>query len=204
MTVPTSTDITWHPANLDHDERERLLDQRGCVVWFTGFSGAGKSTIARKVEEGLLKRNKHAYVLDGDNLRMGLNVDLGFAPEDRTENIRRVGHLAQLFADAGTLTLTAFISPYRADRAAARANLPVGRFIECHIATSLEECERRDPKGLYKKVRSGEIGSFTGISAPYEPPENAEIVLHTTGRTIEQTAQEVIDYLDANGLLSGV
>jgi adenylylsulfate kinase len=203
MTEPKSDDITWHPANLTHDERERLIDQRGCVVWFTGFSGSGKSTIARKVEELLLARHKHAYVLDGDNLRMGLNADLGFSPTDRSENIRRVGHLAQLFADAGTITLTAFISPYRADRAAARAHLPAGRFIECHVATSLEACEQRDPKGLYDKARAGEIPSFTGISAPYEAPEAPEIRLRTEGRSIDDTAAEVVAYLDDHGLLAG-
>lgn len=200
---PKSSDITWHPANLPHDERERLLDQKGCVVWFTGFSGAGKSTVARKVEELLLQQGKTAYVLDGDNLRMGLNVDLGFSADDRTENIRRVGHLAQLFADAGVITLTAFISPYRADRAAARKLVPADRFLECHVATSLAACEARDPKGLYKKVRAGEIGSFTGISAPYEPPESPEIRLITEGRSVEEVAREVVDHLERCGLLAG-
>lgn len=203
MEDPKSDNITWHAANLTHEARELAIDQRGCVVWFTGLSGAGKSTIARMVEEFLLKKNKVAYVLDGDNLRLGLNSDLTFAPEDRTENIRRVGSVAQLFADAGILTLTAFISPYRADRAAARARLPEGRFIECHVATTLAECEARDPKGLYKRVRSGEITEFTGISAPYEAPEDAEIVLHTAGKSIEDTAQEVVQYLTAVGFLKG-
>ncbi|MEZ4316120.1 MAG: adenylyl-sulfate kinase [Myxococcota bacterium] len=202
MSETRSENITWHKANLTHDEREAAIDQRGCVVWFTGFSGSGKSTVARKVEELLLRRGKVAYVLDGDNLRMGLNRDLGFAPGDRTENIRRVGAVAQLFADAGLVTLTAFISPYRADRAGARAHLPEGRFIECHVATPLEECERRDPKGLYVKARAGEIGDFTGISAPYEPPEAAEIVLHTVGKTVEQSAAEVVDHLERHGFLA--
>lgn len=201
MTAPKSDNITWHKANVTHDEREALIQQRGVVVWFTGFSGSGKSTIARKVEELLLRRGKQAYVLDGDNLRMGLNADLGFAPEDRKENIRRVGSVAQLFADAGVLTLTAFISPYRADRAAARARLPEGRFVECHVATPIEVCEQRDPKGLYKKVRAGEIGGFTGIDAPYEAPENAEIVLETVGKPAETSAAEVVAYLESNGFL---
>ncbi len=201
--MPASNELTWHPATISHEEREALLGQRGCVVWFTGYSGAGKSTIARKVEEVLLRAGKVAYVLDGDNLRMGLNGDLGFSAEDRAENIRRVGHLAQLFADAGVITLTAFISPYRADRAAARALLPEGRFVECHVATSLEACEARDPKGLYAKARAGVISQFTGISAPYEPPENPEIRLVTEGRSVEDVAAEVVDILRARGLLDG-
>jgi len=201
MTTPKSENITWHKANLTHDEREQAIAQRGCVVWFTGFSGSGKSTVARMVEQQLLERGKVAYVLDGDNLRMGLNKDLGFAPEDRTENIRRVGTVAQLFADAGVLTLTAFISPYRRDRAEARSHLPEGRFIECHVNTPLEVCEARDPKGLYKRARAGEIGGFTGISAPYEAPETPEIRLETVGRSAEESAAEVVGYLQARGFL---
>jgi adenylylsulfate kinase len=198
---PKAENLTWHAANLSHGAREEAIDQRGCVLWFTGFSGSGKSTVARKVEQLLLERRKVAYVLDGDNLRMGLNADLGFAPEDRTENIRRVGAVAQLFADAGVLTLTAFISPYRADRAAARARLPEGRFVECHVATPLEVCEQRDPKGLYKRARSGEIGQFTGISAPYEEPVEPELRLETVGRPVDDVAMDVVRYLEANGFL---
>ncbi len=199
---PKAQNITWHAANLSHDDREAAIDQRGCVLWFTGFSGSGKSTVARAVEHLLLKRGKVAYVLDGDNLRMGLNADLGFAPEDRTENIRRVGAVAQLFADAGILTLTAFISPYRADRAAARSRLPEGRFVECHVATPLEICEQRDPKGLYKRARAGEIGQFTGISAPYEEPVDPELRLETVDRPVEEVAMDVVRYLDAHGFLT--
>lgn len=196
-----SDNVTWHAANLSHEERERLLGQRGCVVWLTGYSGSGKSTVARKVEELLLKRGVAAYVLDGDNLRLGLNGDLGFSAEDRTENIRRVGAVAQLFADAGFITLSSFISPYRADRDGARALLPAGRFLECHVATSLEACEARDPKGLYQQVRSGKIKEFTGISAPYEEPMNPELRLETEGRSIDDVAADVIEMLRERGML---
>lgn len=201
MTAPKSKNITWHAANVSHEEREKCLNQKGCVVWFTGLSAAGKSTVARKVEELLIRRGNAVYVLDGDNLRMGLNRDLGFSAADRTENIRRVGCVAQLFADAGVITLTAFISPYRADRDNARGEMVEGRFIECFVSTSLEECEKRDPKGLYKKARAGEIPSFTGISDPYEAPESPELVLDTAGKTVDESAAEVIDYLGSRGFL---
>jgi adenylylsulfate kinase len=199
---PKSQNITWHGANVTAEEREAVLEQKGCVLWFTGLSGSGKSTVARRVEQLLLERNTAAYVLDGDNLRQGLNADLGFSPADRTENIRRVGAVAQLFADAGIVCLTAFISPYRKDRDAARARLPEGRFIEVHVATSLATCEERDPKGLYVKARTGIIADFTGVSAPYEVPESAEINLPTDNHTIDDSAEAVIEYLEAHGFLA--
>ncbi len=202
MSEPKSTHITWHGGHVTQNEREQIFGQKGCVLWFTGLSGSGKSTIARRVEQLLLERGRYAYVLDGDNLRFGLNKDLGFSPEDRTENIRRVGCVAQLFSDAGSIVLTAFISPYRKDRDAARALVPEGRFLEVHVATELATCEARDPKGLYKKARSGVIPNFTGISAPYEAPEAAELVLKTEGKTVDQTAQEVVDHLLASGYLA--
>ena len=198
---PKSENITFHAANVTPQEREGLRGQRGCVVWFTGLSGSGKSTLARRVEQLLLERDVHAYVLDGDNLRGTLNVDLGFSPADRSENIRRVGCVAQLFADSAAVCLTAFISPYQVDRDAARALVPDGRFIEVHLATSLEECERRDPKGLYKKARAGIIPQFTGVSAPYEAPEQPELKLTTEGRTVEECSIQVIEYLAARELI---
>ena len=196
MVQPKSENITWHGANVTADEREQIAGQRGCVVWLTGLSGSGKSTVARRAEQLLLERGVTVYVLDGDNLRHGLNNDLGFSPADRTENIRRVGCVAQLFADSACVVLTAFISPYRKDRDAARALLSDGRFIEAHVATSLAACEARDPKGLYEKARSGVIPNFTGISAPYEAPENAELVVQTEGKSVDQCAEEIVAYLD--------
>jgi len=201
MKPPKSKHITWHGANVTREERESLMGQKGAVVWFTGLSGSGKSTLSRRVEQLLLERGVAAYVLDGDNLRHRLNNDLGFSPEDRTENIRRVGCVAQLFADSGLICLTAFISPYRKDRDAARALLDDGRFIEVHVDTSLAVCEERDPKGLYKKARSGVIPQFTGISAPYEAPEAPELVIDTGERNVDECAQQVVDYLAAHGLL---
>ncbi|MEN0068493.1 MAG: adenylyl-sulfate kinase [Myxococcota bacterium] len=198
---PKSKNIHWHAAEVTQEQRETLIGQKGCVLWFTGLSGSGKSTIARRVEQKLLSRHIHAYSLDGDNVRHGLNKDLGFSPEDRTENIRRIGAVAQLFADAGTVTTASFISPYRAGRDAARERLPEGRFIEVFVNTSLEECERRDPKGLYKKARSGEIPNFTGISAPYEEPLNAEIVMTTEERSIDECADQVIAFLEQRGYI---
>ena len=202
MTKPKSENITWHASNVTQAEREALRKQKGCVVWFTGLSGSGKSTVAVRAEQLLLERGFQAYRLDGDNLRSGLNADLGFAPADRTENIRRVGAVAHLFSDSATICLTAFISPYAKDRDAARARVAEGRFFEIHVATSLEACESRDPKGLYKKARAGIIPSFTGISAPYEAPENAELVLHTEGRDVTDCAEEVVAMLEAAGMLS--
>lgn len=199
MSQPKSSNITWHGANVSREEREQIHEQKGCVVWFTGLSGAGKSTVARRVEQLLLERGAFTYVLDGDNLRFGLNKDLGFSPADRTENIRRVGCVAQLFADSGTICLTAFISPYQKDRDAARELVPGGRFIEAHVATDLATCEARDPKGLYKKARTGEIPSFTGISAPYEAPASPELTLDTAGKSVDETAQEVIAFLVKEG-----
>lgn len=197
---PKSKNITWHSANVTQEEREAIVEQKGCVVWFTGLSGSGKSTIARRVEQLLLERGKITYVLDGDNLRSGLNSDLGFSPEDRTENIRRVGTVAQLFADSGAICLTAFISPYRKDRDAARALLGEGRFMEAFVATSLEACESRDPKGLYKKARAGIIPQFTGISAPYEAPENGELNVETEGLSVDESAEQVIAFLESKGM----
>ena len=202
MSEPKSKNIFWHGAEVTRDEREQILGQKGCVVWLTGLSGSGKSTITRRVEQKLLASGVHAYVLDGDNVRHNLNKDLGFAPKDRTENIRRVGAVAQLFADGGIVCLTAFISPYRADRDSARAMTEEGRFFEVFVSTSLEECERRDPKGLYKKARQGLIPEFTGVSAPYEEPEKAELVVKTEGASVDQSADEVIAFLRSRGIVA--
>jgi adenylylsulfate kinase len=203
MSEPKSQNITFHGSEVTREEREQIIGQKGCVVWFTGFSGSGKSTISRRVEQKLLTQSVHVYVLDGDNLRgkKGLNSDLGFSPQDRTENIRRVGCVAALFADAGSVCLTAFISPYRADRDMARGFCEPGRFVEVFVATPLEVCEGRDPKGLYKKARAGQIPEFTGISAPYEEPEKPELVLKTDGRSIDECADEVIAHLRASGFI---
>ncbi len=193
-----SENVTWH-GSIARDEREGLTDQKGCVLWFTGLSGSGKSTIARRVELWLLHSGALAYGLDGDNLRMGLNGDLGFQPQDREENIRRVGEVAKLFADATVMVTCSFISPYRADRAAIRAKLPEGVFVEIFVDTPLEVCESRDPKGLYKKAREGSIPNFTGISAPYEAPENPEIRLLTTEHDVDACAEQVITWLVEHG-----
>ncbi|RKY62948.1 MAG: adenylyl-sulfate kinase [Candidatus Latescibacterota bacterium] len=181
---------------------EQLLRQRGVVLWFTGLPGSGKSTIANEVAHMLHRRGHLTYVLDGDNVRHGLNKDLGFSPEDREENIRRIGEVANLFADAGVITMTAFISPYRRDRERVRRLLGDGRFIEIYVNCPLEVCERRDPKGMYAKARRGEIPEFTGISAPYEPPENPEIELRTDSMSVEECAEKVVEYLEREGIIS--
>jgi adenylylsulfate kinase len=200
MSGPKSENLTWHAAQVDAGERASVLGHQAACLWFTGLSGSGKSTVARAVEAALLARGCAAYVLDGDNLRMGLNSDLGFAATDRAENIRRVGELARLFVDAGFVITTAFISPYRADRAAARAKLGE-RFIEVHLDPGLEMCEQRDPKGLYAKARAGEIQNFTGISAPYEAPESPELVLDTGKLTLEESVHCVVSYLEQRGII---
>lgn len=202
MSDPVSTNIRWHGPLVTRPERETILGSRGCVVWLTGLSGSGKSTVSRRVEQLLLERRVNAYVLDGDNVRFGLNRDLGFSPEHRVENIRRVGEVAKLFADAAVIAVTAFISPYRQDRDQVRALLNPGEFIEVFIDTPLEECEARDPKGLYKKARAGQIPEFTGISAPYEVPLSPELVVPTAGRSVDECATDVVDYLRAHGFIA--
>ena len=192
---PKSKNITWSDGEVNHPARVQRNGHQAAILWFTGLSGSGKSTLAQAVEKMLFVRRCHTYVLDGDNVRFGLNRDLGFSPEDRTENIRRIGEVANLLMDAGTICLTAFISPYLADRQGSREIAPEGSFIEVYTKCSLDECERRDPKGLYKKARAGEIPEFTGISAPYEEPENAEIVVETDKFSVEECAKQVVDYL---------
>ncbi|MEY2727793.1 MAG: putative adenylyl-sulfate kinase [Planctomycetota bacterium] len=203
MAEQKATNVTWHAHKITREDRQKLNGHRGAVLWFTGLSGCGKSTIANAVDQLLYERGIHTFVLDGDNIRMGLNKNLGFSPADRTENIRRIGEVAKLFADAATIVSTAFISPYKADRDMVRALFPAGEFIEILVQASVETCEGRDPKGLYKKARAGEIKEFTGISAPYEAPENPEITLDSDNKGIEELAREVIAWLEARGIVSG-
>ncbi len=190
-----SENITWSEAEVNHEVRVQRNGHQAAILWFTGLSGAGKSTLAQAVEKELFIRRCRTYILDGDNIRFGLNRDLGFSPEDRTENIRRIGEVAKLMMDAGTICLTAFISHYIVDRQGAREITPAGKFIEVYTKCSLEECEKRDPKGLYKKARAGEIPEFTGISAPYEEPANAELVVETDKHDLNECVQIVVDYL---------
>jgi adenylylsulfate kinase len=202
MTEQKSTNITWHRHQVSKKERQELNGHRGAVLWFTGLSACGKSTVANTVDHFLYSSDKHSYVLDGDNIRHGLNKNLGFSAEDRTENIRRIGEVAKLFCDAGVLALTAFISPYRDDRDKVRALLEEGEFVEIYVKASIETCEKRDPKGLYKKARAGEIKDFTGISAPYEEPLNPELVLDADKKGVGELAMEVVTYLEVNGYLT--
>jgi len=201
MTIQKATNITWHEGNIDREDRERLLQQKGVVIWFTGLSGSGKSTLALAVEERLFERGHLCFVLDGDNIRHGLNKNLGFSPEDREENIRRIGEVGKLFADSGVIAMTAFISPYRGDRDKARDLLEDGRFIEIFVEVPLDVAEERDPKGLYKKARAGEIKEFTGISAPYEEPLSPEIVVNTGELNLEQSVEKVIRFLEERGIV---
>ena len=202
MAESKSTNITWHEGQVTRKDREKVLGQRGVTLWLTGLSGSGKSTVAVAAEQALTERGRLAYVLDGDNVRHGLNKNLGFSPEDRTENIRRIAEVAKLFTDSGIIVLTSFISPYRADRDAARAIFGEGDFVEVFVSTSLETCESRDPKGLYKKARAGQIPEFTGISAPYEAPERPELVLDTGKLAVPESVAALIRYLEGKGYLS--
>ncbi|MBM3131442.1 MAG: adenylyl-sulfate kinase [Chloroflexi bacterium] len=191
-----ANNVVWHEGRIGRADREALKGHRAFTMWFTGHSAAGKSTIAAATEKALHDRGCHTYILDGDNIRHGLNKDLGFSPEDRKENIRRIGEVASLLRDCGIINLVAFISPYRADRAAAREMTGGdGTFIEVFVDCPVEVCEQRDPKGMYRKAREGKIKEFTGVSAPYEPPESPEIHLHTDRQSVEESVQMIIDYL---------
>jgi len=206
MAEQKATNVTWHAGSVTRDEREKLLGQKGVTVWMTGLSASGKSTIAVILEQMLLHKKKHAYRLDGDNIRMGLNKNLGFSAEDRAENIRRIGEVAKLFTDAGVIAITSFISPYRKDRDAVRASMKPGEFIEVHINVSIEAAEQRDPKGLYKKARAavaaGKGMGFTGVDDPYEAPEKPEMVIETEQTTPEKAAEQILARLEQGGYLN--
>ncbi|WP_053234657.1 adenylyl-sulfate kinase [Sandaracinus amylolyticus] len=193
--------LTWHAGEVSASDRARALGHGAATVWLTGLSGSGKSTLCRRVERTLVERGVGAYVLDGDNVRMGLNADLGFGAKDREENIRRIGEVAKLMTDAGLVVLTAFISPFRADRARVRSIVPAGQFLEVHVATSIDECERRDPKGLYAKARRGEIRDFTGIDSPYEPPDAPELVVGHDGVSADVNAARIVEMLEIRGIV---
>lgn len=195
-----STNITWHHAEITLEDRENLNGHRAVVLWFTGLSGSGKSTLAHAVEKALYEKQCRTFVLDGDNIRHGLNKNLGFSPEDRAENIRRIGEVAKLFMQAGVIVMTAFISPYRDDRDRVRA-ICDGRFVEVYVKCDLAVCEARDTKGLYKKARAGEVKEFTGISAPYEEPLNAELVVDTAKESVEESAERVLALLRQRGVI---
>jgi adenylylsulfate kinase len=203
MTEIRATNITWHEGHVTRDERAALLKQKGATLWFTGLSGSGKSTLAFTLEHALVQRGHLAYVLDGDNIRTGLNKNLGFSAADREENIRRIGEVAKLFADCGVLTMTSFISPYRKDRDAVRALHVAGGlpFIEIHLATPIQTCEQRDPKGLYKKARAGQIPQFTGVSDPYEEPAKPELTIDTTAVSPQDATVLLLEYLAKQGLI---
>ena len=202
MSEPKSKNITWHHGLVERGEREKRNKNRGVILWYTGLSGSGKSTIANEVEKKIFEGGYHTYVLDGDNIRFGLNSNLGFSPEDRTENIRRIGEVAKLFVDAGIIVSTAFISPYREDRDRVRSIVEDGDMVEIFVQCDITICEQRDAKGLYKKARAGEIKEFTGISAPYEEPAQAELTIDSGKHSVEECAQMVIEYLKGNNYLS--
>ena len=196
MTDDRSPNVTWHQPLVNQADRDKRNGYKGTVLWLTGLPSAGKSTLAHEVERRLFERGCNAYVLDGDNLRHRLNRNLGFSPEDRTENIRRVGEVANLFADAGIIVLAAFISPYHEDRARARALNAPDRFLEVYCKCTVETCQQRDPKGLYRKARKGEIKGFTGLDAPYEEPENPEIIVDTDKHSLDECAEHILGRLE--------
>lgn len=198
----TSENVVWHQHNVSHEQRIKANGHQAAVLWYTGLSGSGKSTVANAVDQKLFERGCHTYVLDGDNVRHGLNGDLTFTDKDRVENIRRIGEVSKLFVDSGLIVSTAFISPFAVDRKMVRDLMPQGQFIEVFVDTPLEICEQRDPKGLYKKARNGEIKNFTGIDSAYDRPESPEVHLDTRGLDIEQSADAVIAKLEELGLLS--
>ncbi|MEQ6341300.1 MAG: adenylyl-sulfate kinase [Gammaproteobacteria bacterium] len=199
--VTKSSNVVWHESKVSREDRERLKNHKGVLLWFTGLSGAGKSTLAHAVEEASYNRGCHTYVLDGDNVRHGLCGDLGFSAHDRTENIRRIGEMSKLFVDAGVIVLTAFISPFRDDRERVRNLMPEGDFLEIYCQSSLERCEERDVKGLYRRARAGEIPDFTGISSPYEEPLHPELIVNTGEWSIEDSATAVLKMLEDRGIL---
>jgi len=201
MADQKATNVHWHEHSVSKSDRWKLSAHKGAVLWFTGLSASGKSTVANTVDHKLHSLGKRSFVLDGDNIRMGLNKNLGFSAEDRAENIRRIGEVAKLFTSAGVITITAFISPYRADRNAVRALLEPSEFVEIFMDTPIEVCEARDPKGLYKKARAGQLKGFTGIDDPYEAPEKPELVLDGR-KTIDDLADEVLAFLKSRGTLS--
>lgn len=201
---PKATNVHWHEGHVSRDVREKLLNQKGATLWFTGLSGSGKSTLAFSVEHALIEKGRLAYVLDGDNIRHGLNKNLGFSAQEREENIRRISEVAKLFADGGFILLTSFISPYRADRDRARAihkeaGIP---FVEIHVNTPIEVCEQRDPKGLYQKARAGEIKNFTGIDDPYEDPTAAEMTLNMAEISLDAGVEQVVQLLQQKGVFA--
>ncbi|MBT6562743.1 MAG: adenylyl-sulfate kinase [Candidatus Scalindua sp.] len=199
MAEQKATNIKWHHGKITKEDRVTLLNQKGTTIWLTGLSGSGKSTIAVELEHALIENKHQAYILDGDNIRHGLNKNLGFSPEDRTENIRRIGEVAKLFTEANIITIAAFVSPYREDRDNVRKLLGRGEFVEIYVKCSLEVCETRDTKGLYKKARAGEVKDFTGISAPYEEPLNPELKIDSSKLSVEESTREILNYLEEKG-----
>ena len=202
MNVTKTENTVWHPHLVTKSERAKLKKQKPCVLWYTGLSGSGKSTVANAVDDLLFQRNCHTYLLDGDNVRHGLNGDLGFSDQDRIENIRRISQVAKLFIDSGLITSTAFISPFKSDRQLARDMVEEGEFIEVFIDTPIEICEQRDPKGLYKKARAGEIRDFTGIDSVYDIPLQPEVHVLSEHKSIKECAEQVVSYLAENGYIA--